>query len=255
MRWSYGKAAVRGPRCFGHAGDMDDAPVRLRAVEEIAPLAQEVVSSFRQDSADILGTEVHHIGATAIPFGHTKGDVDVNVRVDEAAFALLVPALRERLEVAQPENWTPTFASFSTDRYPLPLGVQVTVIGSADDFLLELRERMLARPELLHEYDRLKVLAAPQGATAYWNAKNAFLQKLLADSAAVPEPRRMVRVRLRPGRAAFTASSDPELEPPVPAGAGDEVVVSEQAAAFLIRQRAADVVERIELPESVQPTQ
>ena len=159
---------------------MDDAPVQLRAVEEIAPQAHEVVSSFRRDNADILGAEVHHIGATAIPFGHTKGDVDVNVRVDEAALAPLVAALQERFEVAQPENWTATFASFSTDRYQLPLGVQVTVIGSADDFLLELRERMLARPELLHEYDRLKVLAAPHGAAAYWNAKNAFLQKLLA---------------------------------------------------------------------------
>jgi GrpB-like predicted nucleotidyltransferase (UPF0157 family) len=234
---------------------MDEAPVALRTVEEIAPQAQEVVSRFRQDNADILGAEVHHIGATAIPFGHTKGDVDVNVRVDEAAFAPLLAALRERCPVAQPENWTVTFASFSTDRYPLPLGIQVTVIGSADDFLLELRERMLGRPELLHEYDRLKVLAAPQGATAYWNAKNAFLQKLLADSSAMSESLRMVRLRLRPGRAVLTASSDPEREPPVSAGAGDEVVVSEKAAAFLIRQRAADVVERIELPESDRPPQ
>lgn len=234
---------------------MNDAPVGLRTVAEIAPQAQEVVRRFRQDNADILGAEVHHIGATAIPFGHTKGDVDVNVRVDDAALAPLVASLRERFEVAQPENWTATFASFSTDRYPLPLGIQVTVIGSADDFLLELRERMLAQPELLHEYDRLKVLAAPQGATAYWNAKNAFLQKLLADPSAISESRRTVRVRLRPGRAVLTASSDPELEPPVSARAGDDVVVSEKAAAFLIRQRAADVVERIDLHDSDRPAQ
>jgi hypothetical protein len=45
-----------------------------------------------------------------------------------------------------------------------------------------------------------------------------------------------------------TASSDPELEPPVSAGTGEEVVVSEKAAAFLVRQRAADVVEVIEMP-------
>jgi hypothetical protein len=45
----------------------------------------------------------------------------------------------------------------------------------------------------------------------------------------------------------FSASSDPVLEPATSAGAGDEVVVSEEAAAFLVRQRAADIVEVIEV--------
>jgi hypothetical protein len=51
----------------------------------------------------------------------------------------------------------------------------------------------------------------------------------------------------------FTASSDPELEPPISAGAGDELLVSEKTAAFLVRQRAADIVEIIEPDESDQP--
>jgi hypothetical protein len=65
----------------------------------------------------------------------------------------------------------------------------------------------------------------------------------------------MFRLRLRPGRAVLTASSDPEREPPVAGSAGDEVVVSEKAAAFLVRQGAADIVERIESPESDRPAQ
>jgi GrpB-like predicted nucleotidyltransferase (UPF0157 family) len=163
---------------------MEDLPVELQDVQEVAPRAREVVARFRQDHADIITeAEVHHIGATAMPFGHTKGDVDVdvNVRVEQAAFAALVVSLRERLRVAQPENWTPTYASFSTDRYLLPLGVQLTVIGSADDYLLMLRERMLARPELLREYNKRKLRAAANGASAYWDAKDAFLQELLVD--------------------------------------------------------------------------
>jgi GrpB-like predicted nucleotidyltransferase (UPF0157 family) len=129
---------------------------------------------------------VHHIGATSLPFGHTKGDVDVNVRVEEAQFPQLVAALRERLAVGQPENWTPGFASFSSDAYRLPLGVQVTSIGSKDDFLLFLRDRMRADPELLRRYDAAKVANATAGAEAYWFAKNELLQDVLAEFGALP---------------------------------------------------------------------
>ncbi|MDQ5819816.1 MAG: GrpB family protein [Actinomycetota bacterium] len=149
-------------------------------MEEIAQQAQDVVTRFVRDNADILDADVHHIGATAMPFGHTKGDVDVNVRVEETRFPGLVTALRERFDVAQHENWTPAFASFSTDRYALPLGIQVTVSGSEGDFLLRLRDRMLAQPDLLREYDQRKLSAAARGAAAYWDAKNSFLRELLA---------------------------------------------------------------------------
>ena len=46
----------------------------------------------------------------------------------------------------------------------------------------------------------------------------------------------------------FTASPNPDVEAPTSAGEGEEVVVSEQAAAFLVRQRAADILEIIEIP-------
>lgn len=85
------------------------------------------------------------------------------------------------LERAQEENWTPTFASFSTDAYSLPLGVQVTVVGSDDDFLLALRERMRSDAELLRRYDEVKVAAASRGADSYREAKAAFFQLLLAE--------------------------------------------------------------------------
>ena len=48
----------------------------------------------------------------------------------------------------------------------------------------------------------------------------------------------------------LTMSSDSEREPATAAGAGEEVVVSEETAAFLVRGRAADIVEIIEPDES-----
>jgi GrpB-like predicted nucleotidyltransferase (UPF0157 family) len=162
--------------------EMGRRPIQLVDVLQIASIARRVVAEFEHEFSDLLaGVEVHHIGATALPHGHTKGDVDVNVRSDALRFPLLVAGLRERLQVAQPENWSESFASFSTDAYQLPLGVQVTRIGSTDDFLLDLRDRMRADPSLARRYDDAKTAAALAGAEAYWNAKNTFLRELLAD--------------------------------------------------------------------------
>jgi GrpB-like predicted nucleotidyltransferase (UPF0157 family) len=164
-----------------HDGSVTNKPIGLFDVAEISRVAAEVVSIFETDFCGSLGgAEIHHIGATALPFGHTKGDVDVNVRVDEAHFADTVDGLSARLTIAQPENWTPTFASFSAAGYPLPLGVQVTVVGSEDDFLLSLRDRMRADPDLLRRYDEAKVVSAAGGAEAYWQAKDRILRELLA---------------------------------------------------------------------------
>ncbi len=105
-------------------------PVTLLDVAHVKRIV-EVVAAFAAEWRGHLGAaEIHHIGATSLPSGRTKGDVDVNVRVLEDQFAAVVDRLALRLEVAQRENWTPTFASFSAPGYSLPLGVQVTVIGS-----------------------------------------------------------------------------------------------------------------------------
>jgi GrpB-like predicted nucleotidyltransferase (UPF0157 family) len=159
-------------------------PLELRDVGEVAEAAARVVGRFVSVCSSMLpGVEIHHIGATAMPFGHTKGDVDVNVRVCAADFSHVVDVLRRTCHVAQPENWTKTFASFACDGYELPLGVQLTQIDSASDFLLPLRDRMRSDHALLLQYDNCKLLAAPHGADEYWRAKDAFLSDVLSSRA------------------------------------------------------------------------
>jgi GrpB-like predicted nucleotidyltransferase (UPF0157 family) len=151
----------------------------LLDVADVKDAAADVVAAFEDEWRDRLrGAEIHHIGATALPSGRTKGDVDVNVRVRGEHFAAVVEALSSQLTVAQPQNWTATFASFAVPGSALPLGVQVTVIGAAGDFLLELRDRLRADPALLRRYDEVKAAAAAGGAAAYWEAKDRFLKDL-----------------------------------------------------------------------------
>lgn len=135
-----------------------------------------VVARARTELGELLGgVEIVHIGATALPDGLTKGDVDVNVRVPEDRFDEAVAALSMRYERAQQHNWTATYASFVDPTAELPLGVQVTVLGSRDDFLVELHRRLAEDPAVRDAYNRLKQDRAPQGAASYWQAKNEFL--------------------------------------------------------------------------------
>ena len=153
--------------------------VPLVDVADVVAAAEAMVDEFRLVARQLLpDAEVHHIGATALPTGLTKGDVDVNIRIDTDGFARAVDVLRRHYEPAQEHNWTPSYASFKANSYPLPLGIQLTVIGSPDDFLLELRDAMLTTPTILHEYSECKRRAAVLGPDAYWNAKDTFLRAL-----------------------------------------------------------------------------
>ena len=56
--------------------------VELRDISEFAEAADRTFERFLRVYSGLLpGVEIHHIGATAMPFGHTKGDVDLNLRV------------------------------------------------------------------------------------------------------------------------------------------------------------------------------
>ena len=59
-------------------------------------------------------------------------------------------------------------------------------------------------------------------------------------------PGRTFRLRLRPGRAVLSARSDGL--PDEAAEAGEEIVLPEAEAAFLVRKRVVDIIEVIDAP-------
>jgi hypothetical protein len=58
---------------------------------------------------------------------------------------------------------------------------------------------------------------------------------------------RLFKIKMRPGRALLGMTND-GTEPPR-AGSAEEVVVDEHTAAFLVRNRAAEVIEVVESSE------
>jgi GrpB-like predicted nucleotidyltransferase (UPF0157 family) len=156
--------------------------VTLKTSDELAPVVERVLGRlFPLLKQLVPQAELHHIGATALSGALTKGDLDVLMHVDPPQFKAAASALNQHFEVKQKENWTAEFASFGDDtHYELPVGIQLMVKGSKDDFLLFLREYFIAHPEALAEYNRIKTATCEQGAKSYWAAKNVFLTKILA---------------------------------------------------------------------------
>jgi N-acetylglutamate synthase-like GNAT family acetyltransferase len=77
--------------------DMATVPVGLHPVEGMASRVERALADLRQDLEVLVpGVEVEHIGATALPDGLTKGDVDVNVRVDPVGSARAMRVTRSR---------------------------------------------------------------------------------------------------------------------------------------------------------------
>jgi GrpB-like predicted nucleotidyltransferase (UPF0157 family) len=126
--------------------------------------------------------EVEHVGSTAIRGALTKGDLGLLVRVEAGDFDVAVVGLRGVYAVEQPENWTPTFASFSDPRSAAPpVGLQLVVAGSADDALFgPLRDALAGDQALLAEDNALKLHNDGEDDERDTDVKAEFVQRVLA---------------------------------------------------------------------------
>jgi GrpB-like predicted nucleotidyltransferase (UPF0157 family) len=141
---------------------------------------EQVHSLFEQHKQKILEAVTHaqveHIGATSVPGELTKGDLDVQVKVDKEHFSLAVDQLKDVYEIHQPENWTSCYASFKDGVSPvLPVGIQVVIAGSEYDFFTRLRDILIAQPELLAQLNKLKSSFEGKDMESYKEAKGELL--------------------------------------------------------------------------------
>lgn len=125
------------------------------------------------------GADLQHVGSTAVPGSLTKGDVDLQVRVDASMFAAADACLAAHYDRNVGSIHTDEFSPFKDDSTDPPLGIQLTVIGSRFDFFWKLRDLFLARPELREAYDALKRAHEGRPMTEYRAAKEQFFAPLL----------------------------------------------------------------------------
>lgn len=154
--------------------------VTFRRSDKIQEQAEQLFIEQKEKLVHLIpGADVQHIGGTAVPGLLTKGDLDINVRVDKETFPLAVEALRKLYVVNQPENWTDAFASFKDDTsFVLPLGIQVTVVGSPEDHFIKHRDAFLRDSTLVKKFNDLKRKFDGRDMASYRSAKAKFLEEI-----------------------------------------------------------------------------
>jgi GrpB-like predicted nucleotidyltransferase (UPF0157 family) len=156
--------------------------VRIRPEAEIRAAVQAAFAEHRRRVLEMLPeAEVEHVGSTAVLGALTKGDLDLLVRVEADDFAAAVAGLLGLYAIDQPENWTPTFASFTDPQAAdPPVGVQLAVAGSADDALFgPFRDAVAGDPALLAEYNALKLENDGEDYERYTDVKAEFVKRVL----------------------------------------------------------------------------
>ncbi len=162
-------------------------PVVPISIRPAAELEAETTAAFELHRKLVLvllpGAEVEHVGSTAVPGALTKGDLDLLVRVDQAAFPTAIGMLGSHYAVHQHRNWTPTLASFKDPSSTRPeVGVQLVVIGSSDDRLFgPFRDALIRDPALLAEYNALKRRLDGADYELYTEQKGEFVERVLRE--------------------------------------------------------------------------
>jgi GrpB-like predicted nucleotidyltransferase (UPF0157 family) len=165
---------------MGTERSTNDEPIALVREEEIRERVAGVFARWRAELEEILpGAGIEHVGSTSVPGSLTKGDLDICVIVPGAEFERASRVLADHFKIHQPENWSPTLASFTAPRGDgIDVGVQLVPAGSLDerDFV-GWRDRLRADPELRARYDELKRRHRGEGMDAYRTAKEALIRE------------------------------------------------------------------------------
>lgn len=154
--------------------------VKFVRTNDIWEKTHSLFESEKRELSDLFpDSGIEHIGSTAIPGTLTKGDVDINIRIKSEEFDRAIEILKNLYEINQPENWSKEFASFKDGSRDL--GVQVTVIGSSEDYFVTQREYLKSHPEAVYELNDLKEQFKGKRMNEYQEAKGEFFEKLNAN--------------------------------------------------------------------------
>lgn len=134
----------------------------------------------RELEALVPGSDIQHVGSTAVPDSLTKGDLDIQVRVNIAQYPLAKEILCRTYSVNDGGFVADDAISFEDDSTEPSVGIHLTVIGGSCDVQYKFRELLLKSVILRKEYDNFKRQFDGGLMDAYRNAKADFVERVLA---------------------------------------------------------------------------
>lgn len=127
------------------------------------------------------GEDIQHVGATSIPGSLTKGDIDIQIRVDERSFAKTRKILQKYFKL-DPENpLTIDYACFKDNKSKMSIGIQLTVKNSKYDDFYKIRDLLINDKKLLKKYNEIKKKYQGKFMTEYREEKEKFFEKIVKE--------------------------------------------------------------------------
>lgn len=144
---------------------------------------REVAAIFEDLRTRILEllpeVEVLHVGGTSIPGAITKGDLDVQIRVERDQLVSAVMVLEKIVVPNNREMWNGSLAIFRDEiTYHWKIDILVTAKGFDDDNCYKFRELLINQPDLLEEYNDIKLRWGRGEFRKYKSEKDRFYEKL-----------------------------------------------------------------------------
>ncbi|MBL8883687.1 MAG: GrpB family protein [Hyphomicrobium sp.] len=166
-----------------------EPPFQLVDTEPAREKAQRLFERVRNSLMPLLPSDadIRHIGATAVPGCLTKGDLDIVIRVSGKAFHQADALLAGHFVRNDGSIRTAGFSAFEDASSDPHLGIQLTMIGGPHDFFHLFVEALRRSPDLVSEYNTLKLHHEGSDMTVYRAAKDAFIERVLAGHARISD--------------------------------------------------------------------
>lgn len=123
--------------------------------------------------------EIYHVGSTAVEGSLTKGDVDLQIRVDQSSFEEMRDFLERNYDRNEGSSQTAFFGAYEKNDEVLPLGLQLTLKDSDVDNFWKVTQFFKENPDITRSYNELKVQYKGKDMQDYRDEKAVFMRNLL----------------------------------------------------------------------------
>lgn len=157
--------------------------MKFYRAEDYQESCEELYREYKHEIKGLLpDAVVEHIGASSIPMAVSKGDLDIYVGVHgnefEKSLALLSTlGFKEKTDTLRTRELCMLESTSNID-----VALQVVAKGSEFECFLEFRDKLRANPELVEQYNELKMSCEGLSQEVYRKKKSAFVECVLAQA-------------------------------------------------------------------------
>ena len=148
--------------------------------EQYQKKCAQLFNSYQKDISTLLPfARIEHIGSSSIPNAISKGDLDIYIEVKPEQFEVAIEGLKT-LNFIEKQNTLRThelcmLESLNND----DVAFQIVATGSKFTFFLTFRNKLIASPTLVDEYNQLKLQCSHLDHDQYRAIKSDFITRIL----------------------------------------------------------------------------